>query len=324
MKKICVYFGYAFMLGGMFMSTAKAEDAMPLAERLYQTACTTLTQERRQTLFELQSLADSCSMDTFQRYLSAGESASEQMEKAYPILQFYIQACEKVLREVRTQKVPRGHVYIWCLYNMGYVIKTPSVCFGVDLNHKYAERFEPLIDFLCVTHAHDDHRDTLLNRRMWKAGKPVLSNFFAPDSSYPYLSKTPKQYSLHGIRITTQVNDHNSKLRNFVLTYQFDCGADANHAVLMHVGDSSFNPKQYSVETPIDVFIPRYAPTIDSKIIGPVIQPKVILMAHILEMRHRNVPGSRSSISQALEHIVGFTSSKAYFPFWGERFDFTR
>jgi hypothetical protein len=152
----------------------------------------------------------------------------------------------------------------------------------------------------------------------------VVSNFFAPDSTYPYLVKEPGSMQIKGIKITTNINDHNSKLRNFVVTYQLDCGVDTHNIVIMHVGDSSFNPNQYSVEAPVDVLIPRYASTIDYKIIGPVIQPKVILMSHIMELRHVNKPGSRSSIMQGLEHNQSFYQSKAYLPFWGELFVYSR
>jgi hypothetical protein len=105
---------------------------------------------------------------------------------------------------------------------------------------------------------------------------------------------------------------------------KMDCEVDTHNIVIMHVGDSSFNPNQYSVEAPVDVLIPRYASTIDYKIIGPVIQPKVILMSHIMELRHVNKPGSRSSIMQGLEHNQSFYQSKAYLPFWGELFVYSR
>lgn len=279
---------------------------------------------RDSLLNQLQAYGDACSDQTFETYLSSDETIARQMEVQYPILQYYRSSFEKVLSEVQTEKVKKGSVVIWNLYNMGYIVKTPSVCFGIDLNHKYAVKFAPYIDFLCITHKHDDHVDTLLNRAMYRAGKAVVSNFYQPEQNYPFLVKEVKDLEIKGIKIRTNSNDHNSKLRDFVLTYQFNCGKDTRNVVLMHVGDSSFNPKQYDVKEDVDVLIPRYAPTIDRKIIGPVIQPKVVLMSHIMELRHVNKVGSRSSLRQGLEHNAELENVKAMLLFWGEKFVYTK
>lgn len=314
---------FLFAVGFLSCDNIQAFGSGPVKKYdLYQTDCTQASAQRDSALTYLQACGDSCTEETFQKYLKAGETEARQMERKYPVLAFYEHAAEKILNEMVSRTVPQGQVYIWCLYNMGYIIKTPSVCFGVDLNHKYACRFAPYIDFLCITHQHEDHIDRTLNDEMYWVGKPVVSNFFPPDSTspYPYLVKTPGSMEIKGIKIVTNIDDHNSKLKNFVVTYQFDCGKDTKNTVIMHVGDSSFNPKQYSVDQGVDVLIPRYAPTIDQKIIGPVIKPRVILMSHIMELRHVNQPGSRSSIAQGLEHNRELLPYHAYLPFWGELF----
>ena len=53
------------------------------------------------------------------------------------VLYFYRKAFDKVCREVKSTKVSEGTIVLWNLYNMGYVVKTPTQTFGIDLFHKH-------------------------------------------------------------------------------------------------------------------------------------------------------------------------------------------
>ena len=48
------------------------------------------------------------------------------------ILACYDAAFDRVLAGVRDETPAPGQAHIWMLYNMGYVVKTPSGCFAVD------------------------------------------------------------------------------------------------------------------------------------------------------------------------------------------------
>ena len=74
-----------------------------------------------------------------------------------PVLKYYDQSLERLCNDIPATKAAEGTVVIWYLYNMGFVIKTPTVCFGIDIHHRHAEKLEPFLDFLAVTHNHNDH-----------------------------------------------------------------------------------------------------------------------------------------------------------------------
>ena len=112
-------------------------------------------------------------------------------EKCDPIIYFYRSAFDRVMDGIKNSKVENGTAAIWLLYNMGYVVKTPSGCFAIDISHRWAKELAPYIDFLCVTHKHSDHYNNDLIQAMFDLGKPVLSNYLK-DTTYPYTAKGDK------------------------------------------------------------------------------------------------------------------------------------
>src|SRR5690606_39346714 len=97
---------------------------------------------------------------------------------------------------------------VWMLYNMGFVVKTPSGCFGIDVHHRLAEDLEPYLDFLCITHNHGDHANKKLIQAMQSKGKPVVSNF--NQESPLYMSKTATSYTIGNFRS----EEHTSELQS--------------------------------------------------------------------------------------------------------------
>ena len=81
--------------------------------------------------------------------------------------------------DIRNEVVTEGAT-VWQIYNHGFVVKTPSVCFGIDLvdyaNGSFFKisKLAPLIDALFISHGHYDHRSPGLIIWMDILGKPVV------------------------------------------------------------------------------------------------------------------------------------------------------
>lgn len=283
-----------------------------------------LLQERQIALNQLQKLADKCNATYFLDYLTTMDDKAEAIEKHDVLLSCYRLAFDKVIQEIKEDKVENGTAHIWLLYNMGYIVKTPSGCFGIDLMHRWAEKLAPYLDFLCITHNHQDHYDKKLISSMLEAGKPVLSNFLKEGKEYT--STVPSTYTIKNFSIRTSITDHNnSGLSNFVTVFSIDCGADSGHFTLMHTGDSNYKAAQYTnILSEVDVLIPRYAPNAltENNIIGTKkgqTQPSYVLLSHILELTHVSEEESRWSIPSALERASKINCNQTYVPMWGEK-----
>lgn len=298
------------------------KEVQSLTDDLWSTSFLNPTDtKRRQAFDKIQDYADLCSASYFKNYLSSLPAAAETSEKYDPILSLYRISFDKVLEEIKTAQISQGTAVIWLIYNMGYVIKTPSGCFAIDISHKYAAKLAPYIDFLCITHNHSDHYSAELIQAMFDAGKPVLSNYLKQGENYPYTSTKATNYTIGKFRITTNMNDHNSTLPNFVTTYQINCGDDTGNAVLMHVGDSNYKASQYSIKEKVDVMIIRYAPNAETEnnVIGKIMNPQYVLMSHIMELAHAGVDESRWTLEQGLERAGKINCEQTYMPFWGEK-----
>lgn len=299
----------------------QTNDSKEVAENLWSTSPFDVNGLRIKTFDRIQEYADTCSASYFKNYLGSSEQACEMIEQFDPMLNFYRLSFDKVLSEVQETEVENGTSVIWLLYNMGYIIKTPSGCFGIDISHRYADKFAPYLDFLCVTHNHSDHYDSKLIQLMLEEDKPVLSNYLNLSENYKYTSTTPTTYVIGNFKITTNITDHNSTLTNFVTTYQINCGEDGGHLVLMHVGDSNYKISQYTVTEPINVFIPRYAPNAlaENNVLGSVVTPDYSLLSHILELAHAGVEESRWSMQLGLDRASKLNCENSIMPFWGEK-----
>jgi hypothetical protein len=303
----------------------KENEAKKVMTQLWSTSSLNFEIKREDAFNKIQSYADKCSAAYFKTYLNSTDAQCENLEKYDLTLFAYRAAFDKVLEEVKTTQVKNGTTVIWMLYNMGYVIKTPSACFGVDISHRWAVKLAPYLDFVCITHNHSDHYSKPLYDEMFKLNKPVLSNYLRSGQNYQYTTTTSTSFKIGKIGIFTNMNDHNATLKNFVTTYQFNCGEDGGNLVIMHIGDSNFTPSQYNIKEPVDIFIPRYAPNstansiIENNIIGQKVKPKYVLLSHILELAHEGVEESRWSIQLGLERASKLDCGNSILPFWGEK-----
>lgn len=295
-------------------------DAKETMEKLWSTSSLNHNTKRLEVFNVIQEYADLCSSTYFNNYQKSLDAAAANMEKYDPILTCYRLSFDKVLEDIKSIQIESGTTVMWNLYNMGYIVKTSKGCFGIDINHRYAEKLEPYLDFLCVTHNHSDHYSTKLIEKMFEANKPVISNYLK-NTDYPYTTKSTKTFTLCGFTVTTNITDHNTSLKNFVTTFQVDCGNEGGNLVLMHVGDSNYEPSQFNIVKPVDIFIARYAPNElqENRIIGSKVIPKYVFLSHILELAHAGVDESRWSLEMGLVRASKINCNNTILPFWGEK-----
>ena len=275
---------------------------------------------RMEAFGSIQKYADECSDLTFSKYLEADDRLAASLAMSVPILECYDAAFDRVLEGVAKTSPAEGEVHIWMLYNMGYVIKTPSGCFGIDIYHRRGAELAPYLDFYASTHVHQDHRCDALADAMIEAGKPVLTNWL-DRPGYSWTSTSAEDYEIGGFSIHTFITRHNNGDTNVPVTvFQISCGEDTDHFTLLHSGDSNFIADEYDVTADIDVYIPRYAPNAltENNVIGKVFSPDYVLLSHILELSHADPSVSRWTLEQGLERASELDCEKTYMPFWGE------
>lgn len=293
-----------------------------LMRELSKTSPFLLNDERLALLYKIETYSDKSINTTFREYLNGTDQAAKNMEDTIPILYSYRLAFDKVLEEVKHTKVKKGTAKIWLLYNMGFVVKTPSGCFGIDINHRGAEQFEPYLDFLCITHKHGDHFNTKLMEAMHAHGKPVVSNFFT--ASEKYYSTTPASYKIGNFSIQTDISDHllDPKLSEFVTIFRIQSGKDAGNFSLLHGGDTGFNPERFKkVQGPVSVAILRWGAERENNILGTgegQVQTDYAILSHLIELGHLIYPKGQASITKTLEHLPNVKCKNTLLPFWGE------
>lgn len=276
---------------------------------------------RRALFTTIQGYADACSSATFSSFLEGDEWLAQSLVKYEDILACYDAAFDRVLAGVRDETPAPGQAHIWMLYNMGYVVKTPSGCFAVDIYHRRGAELEPYIDFYASTHVHQDHKCQPLIDAMLATGKPVVTNYLE-EPGYAYTSEEAVDYTIGKFKLHTFVTNHNNGSTDVPVTvFQIDCGDDTDNFTLMHSGDSNFRPEQFDVTADIDVYIPRYAPDelTENNVIGKVFTPKYVLLSHILELSHADPDSSRWTLEQGLTRAAQLDCDKTYMPFWGEK-----
>lgn len=292
----------------------------PMTKRLWnETSCLDFSDSRMELMTDLQYYFDRC--DNFIPYLKCNDSIEEKKMEANSILGFYNEALNRLLREIPKEEVSYGHIAVWHLYNMGYVIKTPKHCFGIDLNHKYAEKLAPYIEFLCITHPHGDHYTDKLNKAMTDAGKPVYSNFL--DNGYK-LDDEAVFNPVGDIEIVAK-RVHHGPNSNIVTYYQIDCGRDTRNKVIFHCGDA-YDYTELEKTKDIDLFIPHTTVGLRLRKAAKKLDPDYVLLSHVLEMGHpAKYPGSsiyRIPYIEAIRKAIFLGRDGAIVPVWGEKMIF--
>ncbi|MDD4632575.1 MAG: hypothetical protein PHQ77_10045 [Proteiniphilum sp.] len=301
---------------------AVREAAMTMSQ-FRNTSPLNLDSERLMLWRKFQEYSDQLKSTTFKEYLKKPEEEAVMMEDTIPTLYFYREGFDKVLHEVKNSEVQYGNTLVWMLYNMGFVVKTPSGCFGIDIDHRLAERLEPYLDFLCITHNHGDHYNNKLIEAMINHDKPVLSNFHK--GSQEYVSTVATSYKIGNFSIRTDISDHlaNPDLPDFVTLFRIEGGDDSGNFSILHCGDSGFNPKHFTnIAGEVNMVILRWGAPRENNILGSgkgQVKPDYAVLSHLIELRHEPYPHGQASITKTLEHLPNVNCENTILPFWGEK-----
>lgn len=303
-----------------FSPHAETLPVSSLMDAMWQTSCSDSNWVREQLMGHMQEYADSCTHTMWFEHCDAAPGSELRQHEGGTIFQFYQSALDRILDDVPREKVPQGRVVLWHLYNMGYVVKTPSHTFGIDLKHRDAERLAPILEFLCVTHNHQDHVSMPLIEAMAAAGKPVYSNFLDVGQR---VATGDVLHPAGDIEIVTTIVDHNPTLVNFVVDYEIDCGADTGHKVILHLGDSR-NWEQLRKTRPVDILIPHLAVGLDMPRAVEKLSPQVVLMSHIMELSHPRDKWRWSypyglARCRDLRTALSLPANRVRLPVWGEK-----
>ena len=153
---------------------------IPLS-RLYKTSPFELTQERLDVFKTLQAQADLCSNTMFDKYrMDRFADPDTRPTHLSPIINTVEDALDKIFAEIKALPLPTDFARIWLVYNMCYIIQTPTALFGIDISSPSDSRIAKKLDFILITHNHVDHYSTHIIRQMGE--KPVVSNFI--DNKY--------------------------------------------------------------------------------------------------------------------------------------------
>ena len=274
-----------------------------------------------------QSEIDALAPKDFMEYLMQGlqmkpESLSACVEK-FPVLKRLEAAFEKVFREAKDTAVTDiNRPAIWYVYNMGLVVKTPKTLFSIDLHHRRAEEFAPLLDFALITHNHNDHYTERFKVAMDRGQrKPVVNNFFdnygVRDRKFGgYTRAKSKTFQYGDVKIITGLCDHNSYLIDYTTPFEVQIG----DFTLYHSGDCCSHEKLHVSRQPdIWIFHPRCGMDA-AKGCQEAIHPKLAVIAHLQEMGHakgRYRWTYRDGLDEKAKlETAGFA---ARMPLWGDR-----
>ncbi|MCQ2379034.1 MAG: MBL fold metallo-hydrolase [Victivallaceae bacterium] len=279
------------------------------------------TPQRRIEEAILRNGVDAMTATVFKTFDAKEDWNREELDtfyNAYPVLEFYDRALARVLAELPSTQVETGAV-VWHLYNMGYVVKTPQTCFGIDIHHRRAAELAPLLDFLLVTHNHSDHYTLSLLKKMAEMKKCVITNFY-PAKGY---QRPPVDVKIGDVRIESEETDHNKTLQKFMSVYRVSCGENEAAPVLYHSGDSC-DFRQLHPSGKIDIHIVHPRVGLSVPLAAEVLRPREIWFSHLLEMEHCAPSVWRPIPFDDADHDVAEIAHRGMeaghrAPLWGEK-----
>ena len=288
---------------------------------MYRTNGHDMTPVRLDAMEKIQSVLNRFEREQWSAYRKENDPDKIAELESTGTLYYLRQSFEKVRKEIRTTKVKEGTVAVWLLYNMGYIVKTPTTIFAIDLHSKYTDRLLDMVDFGMITHAHGDHNNAAFTQGLAKRNKPILAAFDIKDVDEVRV-KHGEVYTMGDVTIRVTVGDHNKKLLNFVAAYEIDCGANTGHTVIYHTGDSC-NYEQLNPQQKVDIFIPHIRVGLNVQKAIDKFQPRHIFMSHIQELGH-SVRKWRWTFHDALNLRDKWKHDHLWIPCWGERIIYNR
>lgn len=274
-----------------------------------------------------QSEIDAITPKDFAAYWMQGvDMTSERLLEyvvRFPVLGRLEAAFEKVFRAVKETVVTDiDHPAVWYLYNMGIVVKTPKTLFSIDLHHRRAEEFAPLLDFALITHNHDDHYTERFKVAMDRGQhKPVVNNFFDNYGVYDrmfggYTRAKSKTFQYGDVKIITGLCDHNDYLIDYTTPFEVQIG----NFTLFHSGDCSSYVKLHVSRQP-DMWVLHPLCIMDvAKGCSEAIHPKLAVITHLQELGHAK-GRYRWTYCDGLcqKSKIEAAGFAARMPLWGER-----
>ena len=257
----------------------------------------------------------------------AGKTSKAEFEKfdkdpkaksSNTLLRFYDQTLDQVKKDIANTQVAPGTAAVWYLYNMGFIIKTPTVCFGVDIHHRRAIELAKVLDFLAVTHNHVDHYDLPLMYELTRMKKPVVSNFF-PN---PYYTKaTQSAHNISGVTIHTGEADHNKLLKKFDMPMEFICPTGDKNFVFFTSGDCRSELFLHRKSDKIDLYAVHPICGMKPHLAAKKLAPEVTFIVHLYELSHDvNVWRWTIDNGRAVQEVFQNENLNSYIPAWGEKF----
>lgn len=302
----------------------KVRGILPTAENLaaIDTSVPPATPERARYEQIIQQAVNCMDGDVFRAFRHRSDIPIGELTRIYaqyPLLKFYDKALDKVAREIPATPAPKGGAVLWMLYNMGYVVKTETAVFGIDLCHRRAHLLAPYLDFLLVTHAHDDHNNELLQQALRMQGKRIFSSFIET----PDMASEPREITVGDIRIATEISDHNPTLKGFMTCYRITCGCDRDAVVIYHTGDSC-DEQQINPQPPVDFHIVHPHVGLNVPRAVEKIRPGAVLFSHLIELGHcKPSPWFPVSFAIAYRDIAIMREKglpvASRIPLWGEK-----
>lgn len=260
----------------------------------------------------------------YMAFRAAGLGLTENQRRAafaaHPGLRRYDEAFDKVLAEVQ-EAVVTDRPFVWLVYNMGIVVKTPRTTFAIDLAHRQDVRFAPVLDFTCVTHNHEDHVGTAFLRAMDEQQKTIVSNFLGNYGAVRGkrmpggYTRRRKVLKIGDVSIRTALADHNGYLRDFTTTLEITVGG----WTLYHTGDVSNVGQLKPVREP-DLWVVHPRCGLDVADGVAKFHPKLVAIGHLCEFGHARdqwrwtVADGQTEAARARK-----AGAKAVVPLWGER-----
>ena len=288
---------------------------------MYKTNGHDITPLRMEVMETTQAVLNRFTHTEWKAYLKETDAKRvAELEKS-GTLYFLNKAFDKVKKEVRTTKVKEGTVAVWLLYNMGYIVKTPTTIFAIDLYSKHADELLDMVDFVMITHAHGDHKTKNVVEGMTKRNKPILAAFDIEGANVMKI-EDGKTYDMGDVKVRTTIGDHNKRLLIYVTSYEIDCGANTNNTVIFHTGDSN-NYKQLNPQKQVDIFIPHMSVGLKIQKAIDKFQPHHVFLSHLQELGHK-IDKWRWTFHDALKLKGKLTHDHVWIPCWGEKVVYDR
>ena len=274
---------------------------------------------RRKKMAVIQAACDQLPASAYADYVECwnkDDTKANALEARYPAIFYLRHATKEAVADIMKTRVKRG-LAMWYIYNMGYVFKTPETCFGIDIKTRDSKKLAEVLDFLLITHEHQDHCSPALIDAMIKAGKPVITRWKEGST----LVDKPTEFTFGSCRVKVDIGDHhNPKSQNDMLMFQIDCGDSSDRRTIYHSGDGN-NFRKMTPDRPVDIFIVHVQVGMSVEAAIKHLKPRRTFVSHVLELGHNPKPPRawRWSLDYAFDRIKNIPATEAAILTWGER-----